>query len=82
MREQGKKLVKPLHLFPGECIKQLLSKGLTVAQIWRLLVQEKKICREVRGKMMCMSYETFKRKLLSSRKDLYERVVLRRAFEL
>ncbi len=63
LREQGKKLGRPPYPFPEEYIRKLLGKGLTIAQVWRLLVQEKRICRETRGRTKCMSYETFRRKV-------------------
>ena len=65
LKEQGKKLGRPEFPFPKDYIKQLLTKGLKISQIWRLLKEEKKICREIKGKTKCMSYETFRRKVKS-----------------
>ena len=62
-KAQGKKLGRPPYPFPTDYVKQLLSMGLPVVKIWRLLVSEGKICREIKGTTKCMSYETFRRKL-------------------
>jgi len=63
LKEQGKKLGRPEFPFPKDYVKQLLAKGLRITQVHRLLVQERKICREVKGEIKCMSYETFRRKV-------------------
>ncbi|MEM4554182.1 MAG: recombinase family protein [Ignisphaera sp.] len=61
---QGKKLGRPPFPFPADEVKQLMKKGLPLTKIHKLLVAEKKICREVKGKGEdCMSYETFRRKV-------------------
>ena len=65
LKEQGKKLGRPEFPFPKDYVKQLLEKGLAISQVWRLLKEEKKICRKVKGKTKCMSYETFRRKVKS-----------------
>jgi len=62
-KAQGKKLGRPPYPFPTDYIKQLLSTGLPVIKVWRILVSEGRICRNVNGRVKCMSYETFRRKL-------------------
>ncbi|MEM5822927.1 MAG: hypothetical protein QXH34_07665, partial [Ignisphaera sp.] len=64
VRREGKKLGRPSYPFPVDEVKQLMKKGLPLTKIHKLLVAEKKICREVKGKGEdCMSYETFRRKV-------------------
>lgn len=67
LKEQGVKLGRPEFPFPKDYVKQLLDKGLSISQVWRLLKEEKKICREVKGRIKCMSYETFRRKVKALR---------------
>ena len=63
-KEEGKKLGRPEYPFPVDYIKQLLSTGLPIKKIWRLLVSEGKICRTTKsGRYECMTYDTFRRKL-------------------
>ena len=63
-KAQGKKLGRPEYPFPVDYIKQLLSTGLPIKKVWRLLVSEGKICRTTsEGKYVCMAYDTFRRKL-------------------
>ncbi|MEM4788166.1 MAG: recombinase family protein [Ignisphaera sp.] len=64
VRREGKKLGRPSYPFPVDEVKQLMKKGLPLTKIHKLLIAEKKICREVKGKGEdCMSYETFRRKV-------------------
>ena len=63
LKDRGVKLGRPEFPFPTEYVKQLLGKGLKIRQVWRLLKEEGKICREVKGMVKCMSYETFRRKV-------------------
>ncbi|MEM4676106.1 MAG: hypothetical protein QXM12_07440, partial [Nitrososphaerota archaeon] len=66
VKKEGKKLGRPSYPFPSDEVKQLMKKGLPLSKIHKLLIGEKKICREVRGKGEdCMSYETFRRKVKS-----------------
>lgn len=67
LKKQGTKLGRPEFPFPREYVRQLLEKGLKISQVWRLLREEKKICREVKGRIKCMSYETFRRKVKALR---------------
>lgn len=67
LKDQGVKLGRPEFPFPREYVKQLLEKKLKISQVWRLLVQERKICRQVRGEWKRMSYETFRRKVKALR---------------
>ncbi|MCW3996657.1 MAG: recombinase family protein [Candidatus Bathyarchaeota archaeon] len=63
-RAEGKKLGRPGYPFPVDEIRSLMKKGLPLTKIHKLLIAEKKICREVKGKGEdCMSYETFRRKV-------------------
>jgi len=65
-RKQGKKLGRPQYPFPIDEVHRLLSRGYTIAEIHRLLTLQKKICRETQdGKLDCMKYETFRRKVKS-----------------
>ncbi|MEM4619663.1 MAG: recombinase family protein [Desulfurococcaceae archaeon] len=64
VKKEGKKLGRPSYPLPIDEIKQLMKKGLPLTKIHKLLVAEKKICREVKGKGEdCMKYETFRRKV-------------------
>ncbi|MEM4923580.1 MAG: recombinase family protein [Ignisphaera sp.] len=66
LKREGKKLGRPEYPFPAEEVKQLMKKELPLTKIHRLLVAEKKICREIKGKGLdCMKYETFRRKCKS-----------------
>jgi len=62
-KKEGKHVGRPPYPFPADYVKQLLSKELPVSKVWRLLVSEGKICRDVDGIRKCMSYETFRRKV-------------------
>ncbi|MHA1589623.1 MAG: recombinase family protein [Candidatus Njordarchaeales archaeon] len=62
-KAEGKIIGRPPFPFPEAYVKKLLKKGLSIAQIHRLLVQEGKICRKAKGKIKCMSYEAFRRKV-------------------
>ncbi|MEM4621028.1 MAG: recombinase family protein [Desulfurococcaceae archaeon] len=64
VRREGKKLGRPSYPFPVDEIKQLMKKRLPLTKIHKLLIVEKKICREVKGKGEdCMKYETFRKKV-------------------
>jgi len=65
LKKEGKKLGRPQYPFPVEEIKRLLKQGYSIAETHRLLVLEKKICRETKNKKKedCMKYETFRRKV-------------------
>ncbi|MEM4827236.1 MAG: recombinase family protein [Desulfurococcaceae archaeon] len=68
-RAEGKKLGRPGYPFPVDEIRNLMKKGLPLTKIHKLLIAEKKICREVKGKGVdCMKYETFRRKVKEVKK--------------
>ncbi|MEM4592852.1 MAG: recombinase family protein [Sulfolobales archaeon] len=68
-RAEGKKLGRPRYPFPVDEIRSLMKKGLPLTKIHKLLIAEKKICREVKGKGVdCMKYETFRRKVKEIKK--------------
>lgn len=62
-RREGRRLGRPPYPFPVDEIKKLLRQGLKISQIHRILMAEKKICREVEGRLECMKYDPFRRKL-------------------
>lgn len=62
-RKEGKKLGRPAYPFPADEVRRLLRQGYSIAEIHRLLVLQRKICREVNNRLDCMSYETFRRKV-------------------
>jgi len=63
VKEEGKRLGRPPYPLPVDYARSLVEKGLPLSKVWRLLVVEGKICREVNGIRKCMSYETFRRKV-------------------
>jgi len=64
LKKEGKKLGRPEYPFPKEEVERLLRRGYSIAEAHRVMVLEKKICREKRnGGEDCMKYETFRRKL-------------------
>jgi len=66
LKKEGKKLGRPEYPFPIDEVKHLMKKELPLTKIHRLLVAEKKICREIKRKGLdCMKYETFRRKCKS-----------------
>jgi len=75
LRKEGKKLGRPQYPFPADEVRRLLDQGYSVSEIHRLLTLQGKICRQTKsGKLDCMKYESFRRKvrtLLSTSKQEY-----------
>jgi len=64
LKKEGKKLGRPEYPFPVEEILKLLRQGYSIAEVHRLLVLEKRVCRQIQdGRFDCMKYETFRRKV-------------------
>lgn len=64
-KKEGKRLGRPSYPFPVDEIKRLLRQGYSVAEIHRVLVLQRKICRETPKGVECMKYEWFRRKVKS-----------------
>jgi len=63
-RAQGKRIGRPPYPFPEDRVKMLLAQGKSIADVWRLLKESGEICRETpNGKIDCMEYETFRKKV-------------------
>jgi len=63
VKVSGKRPGRPPYPFPVEEVRRLLSLGLTIANVHRLLVLEGRICVDRGPERECMKYETFRLKV-------------------
>jgi len=63
-RKEGKRVGRPSIPVPVEDIKRLIRRGLTIREIYEILLKEGKICRETKdGRPDCLSYDTLRKKI-------------------
>jgi len=64
LKASGKKLGRPEYPFPADEVRRLLEQGYSITEAHRLLVLQRKVCRQKQsGNWDCMKYETFRRKV-------------------
>lgn len=68
VKASGKKLGRPSYPFPADEVRKLLRQGYSIAEVHRMLVLQRRVCRDTPRGLNCMKYETFRRKVANLRK--------------